>query len=446
MSEFKLNARQALAQVVLAGTATYLMLFGGSRSGKTFLIVRNIVLRALKAPNSRHVILRFRFNAVKASIIFDTFPKVLRIAFPGVKCHINKTDWFAEFENGSQIWFGGLDDKERTEKILGQEFVTIYLNECSQIPWGSVGIAITRLAQKAMQLIEGRAPVELQPRMYFDCNPPNKGHWTFKLFVQKIDPETKAPLVNPDDYASFQINPKDNAENLSDGYLKILDSLSQRLQRRFKDGEFGDDNPNALFSEENIDKWRQYGELPDMVRIVVGVDPSGSGDEDNADNDSIGIVVGGLGVDGNAYLLEDCTVKAGPKTWGDIATSAYERHSADVVVGETNYGGAMVEHVIKTCRPRTPYKQVTATRGKVVRAEPFSSLYEQGKVRHNGRFNELEDELTAFSTIGYTGQGSPNRADAWVWVLTELFPGLVRAKKERKPIETMPQHNGARFG
>lgn len=439
MSEFKLNPRQALAQVVLAGIATYLMLFGGSRSGKTFLIVRNIVLRALKAPNSRHVILRFRFNAVKASIIFDTFPKVMRIAFPGVSYHLNKTDWFVEFENGSQIWFGGLDDKERTEKILGQEFVTIYLNECSQIPWGSVGIAITRLAQKAMQVLEGREPVELRPRMYFDCNPPTKGHWTYKLFIQKVDPETKEPLANPSDYDQFQINPKDNAENLSEGYLKTLESLSGRLQKRFLLGEFGDDNPNALFSEESIDKWRQHGELPDMVRIVVAVDPSGSGDQDNADNDSIGIVVAGLGTDGNAYVLEDCTVKAGPKTWGDIATSAYERHAADVIVGETNYGGAMVEHVIKTCRPRTPYKQVTASRGKVVRAEPFSSLYEQGKVRHVGRFNELEDELTAFSTIGYMGQGSPNRADALIWALTELFPGLVRAKKEKTDHKPKPK-------
>lgn len=438
MSGFKLNARQAKAQEMLAGMATYLMLFGGSRSGKTFLLVRNIILRALKAPDSRHVILRFRFNAVKASIIFDTFPKVMKIAFPGVVYHLNKTDWFVSFDNGSQIWFGGLDDKERTEKILGQEFVTIYLNECSQIPWGSVGIAITRLAQKAMQMIQGRDPVELQPRMYFDCNPPTKGHWSFKLFIQKIDPETKEPVLNQADYDSFQINPKDNAENLSDGYLKTLESLSGRLQKRFLLGEYGDDNPNALFSEENIDKWRQHGELPDFVRVVIGVDPSGSGDTDNADNDEIGIAVGALGVDGNAYLLEDCTVKAGPKTWGDIATSAYERHMGDVVVGEINYGGAMVEHVIQTSRPRTPFKMVTATRGKVVRAEPFSSLYENGKVRHVGRFNKLEDELTAFSTIGYTGQGSPNRADAWVWVLTELFPGLVRAKKEKKVQKVTP--------
>jgi phage terminase large subunit len=111
--------------------------FGGSRSGKTFLLTRNVAMRALKAPNSRHAIFRYRFNALKASVIFDTFPAVMRAAFPQVPYKLDKTDWYATFPNGSQIWFGGLDDKERAEKILGMEFVTIYLNECSQIPLGS---------------------------------------------------------------------------------------------------------------------------------------------------------------------------------------------------------------------------------------------------------------------------------------------------------------------
>lgn len=101
------------------------------------------------------------------------------------------------------------------------------------------------------------------------------------------------------------------------------------------------------------------------------------------------------------------------------------------MVGETNFGGAMVHHVIQAARPRTPFKQVTASRGKAVRAEPFSSLYEQGKVRHVGLFAELEDELTAFSTVGYMGENSPNRADALIWALTELFPGLVKPRKEK---------------
>lgn len=433
MSGFKLTPKQEEAQLVLAGDATHLMLFGGSRSGKTFLLVRNTTMRSLKAPESRHLIARFRFNHIKAAIIQDTFPKVMKLAFPGVSYELNKTDWFAEFENGSQIWFGGLDDKERTEKILGQEYATIYLNECSQIPQSSRDTAVTRLAQKVEQSIEGRAPQLLMPRMYYDCNPPSKAHWTYKMFVQKIDPETKQPLVNRNDYDYFQINPEDNKDNLSDNYLDTLKSLSARMQKRFLRGEFADATPNQLFAEEDIDRWRVMdGLMPDMVRIVVGVDPSGADDVDNADNDAIGIVVGGLGTDGNAYLLEDCTVKAGPAVWGRVATSAFERHEADVIVGEQNYGGAMVKHVIQTARPRTSYKIVTASRGKVVRAEPFSALYEQGKVRHAGYFTELEDELAAFSTVGYTGERSPNRADAWIWVLTELFPGLVKAPKKEQ--------------
>mgnify|MGYP001198612246 CR=1 FL=1 len=419
---------------MLAGDATHGMLFGGSRSGKTFLLIRNIVFRALKAPGSRHAVLRFRYNHVKASIVLDTFPKVMELAFAGVKYQYKTQEGYAELENGSQIWFGGLDDKERTEKILGQEHVTIYLNECSQIPWQSVGLAITRLAQKVNQVIDGKEAGPLKPRMFYDCNPPSKAHWTYKLFVKKVDPETGVPIKNPQDYAFFQINPQDNAENLSDGYLATLEGLSARLRKRFLDGEFADATPNALFTDETIEKWRHFGALPDFVRVVVSVDPSGSGDADNADNDAIGIAVTALGTDGNAYVLEDCTVKAGPATWGNVATTAFDRHAADCVVGETNYGGAMVEHVIQTARPRTPYKQVTASRGKAVRAEPISSLYEQGKVRHAGTFRELEEELVAFSTFGYTGNGSPNRADALVWGLYELFPGIVTgANRAAKP-------------
>lgn len=433
----KLTPRQEMAQDVLAGEATHVMLFGGSRSGKTFLLVRNVCMRAIKAPGSRHAILRFRFNAVKASVVLDTFPKVMRLAFPGVNYRMDKSDWYAEFDNGSQIWFGGLDDKERTEKILGMEFVTIYLNESSQIPQSSRDLAVTRLAQRVDQIIKDRKPSRLKPRMYYDCNPPSKAHWTYKLFVEKRDPETKLPVKHPEDFAFFQINPHDNAENVSKDYLATLEGLSARLQKRFLRGEFADATPNALFHDEDIDKWRVTdGNLPEFVRVVVGVDPSGSDDEDNADNDAIGIAVGALGVDGNAYLLEDCTVKAGPATWARVATTAFDRHEADVIVGEQNFGGAMVKSTIMTARPRTPYKSVTASRGKAVRAEPFSALYEQGKIRHAGEFPELEDELAAFSTYGYTGDASPNRADAWFWVLAELFGGIVKPKD--KPVMSTP--------
>jgi len=429
----KLTAKQLEAMAVCAGLATHVMLFGGSRSGKTFLLVRNVVFRALKAHNSRHAIFRFRLNHLKASVFLDTFPKVMRECFPGVKYTAHAQEMYVDLPKGSQIWFAGLDDKERVEKILGMEFVTLYFNECSQIPWGSILVALTRFAQLVTQNIEGREPMPLKLRCFYDCNPPPKSHWTYRLFIEKRDPETRIGLSNPDDYVSFQMNPKDNQENLSAEYIKQLESLPARMRARFLDGRFADANPNALFPEEHIDKWRVLdGSIPDMVRVVIPVDPSGADDTDNADNDAIGILALGLGTDGNAYVLEDCTVKAGPGTWGKVATNAFDRHSADCVVGEVNFGGAMVQQTIQVARPRTPFKKVTASRGKVQRAEPFSAMYEQGKVRHVGNFPELEDELGGFSTHGYTGSNSPNRADALIWGLAELFPGLTKpAKKPR---------------
>jgi Phage terminase large subunit/Terminase RNaseH-like domain len=423
----KLTDKQKEARKLLNSDATHSMLYGGGRSGKTAIIVRNIATRAIKAPYSRHTINRFRFNACKASIALETFPKVMQLAFPNQKYEINRTDWVAYFENGSEVWFNGLDDKERTEKLLGKEYATIYNNECSQIPFSSRNTVLTRLAQKIID-IDGNI---LKVREYNDCNPPSKNHWTYKLFIRHIDPDTGIAIANPSDYVAMQMNPVDNVENISESYLDILKSQGARYQRRFMLGEFADANPNALFNEVDIDKWRVMdASLPDMVRVVVAVDPSGSGDEDNADNDAIGIVVVGLGTDGNGYVLEDCTVKAGPNTWGNIATSAFDRHKADIVVAEINYGGEMVRHVIQTARPRTPFKKLTASRGKAVRAEPISSLYEVGKVRHVGIFTELEEELCGFSTVGYTGEKSPNRADALIWGLTELFPGLVNERKK----------------
>lgn len=441
----KLTDRQAQAQKILAGDAMHLMLFGGSRSGKTFLLTRNVVLRALKAPASRHAIFRFRYNHLKASIVLDTFPKVMRLAFPGVTYKMHSQDGFAEIGEDSQIWFAGLDDKERTEKILGMEFATLYFNECSQIPIGSVDTALTRLAQRCITKMEGAEPGLLKMRAYYDCNPPNKAHWTYRRFVQKVDPETKEPLRRPDDYASFQINPKDNQANLSPEYLQNLEGMSARMRKRFLEGQFADANPSALFPEEHIDKWRVIdGVVPDMVRLVVAVDPSGADDADNADNDEIGIIVAGLGTDGNAYLIEDCTIKAGPATWGKVATTAYDRHSASCIVGEGNFGGAMVKQTIQTARPRTPFKMVTASRGKVQRAEPYSALYEQGKVRHVGMFSKLEDELAGFSTFGYTGARSPNRADALIWALAELFPAMTKAPADDKPEPPLPMASAFR--
>jgi phage terminase large subunit-like protein len=103
----------------------------------------------------------------------------------------------------------------------------------------------------------------------------------------------------------------------------------------------------------------------------------------------------------------------------------------------------MVRHVIQTARPRTPFRQVHASRGKAVRAEPFSALYEQGKIRHAGRFPALESELTAFTTHGYVGGDSPNRADALIWALSDLFPGMVQPKAANDAPVSIPSLSSA---
>lgn len=442
--EFHLTARQQEALGVAGGAATHVMFFGGSRSGKTFLHCRNIMMRAVMAPGSRHLIARFRFNAAKTAIALDTFPKMAKLCFPDVELHLDRSDWYFTLPNGSEIWIAGLDDGKRLEKILGKEYATVYLNECSEISYSAQQLVLTRLAQKVYVQLEGRAPFLLPMRYYYDCNPPSKAHWTYKLFVQKVNPDDNKPLAKPDDYVRIQMNPESNAENLAAGYIENLRNMAARMRKRFYDGDFAEANPNALFVDTDVEKWRVLDgdELPDMQRIIIAVDPSGADEQNNEGNDPIGIVAVGLGTDGNAYVLEDATVLAGPRVWGNVAVTVWERLEGDAIVGEVNFGGAMVGFVIRTAAQhldrRPLYKQVRASRGKVVRAEPFSALYELGRVRHVGHFSELEEEIYAFSTNGYTGERSPNRADALFWALAELFPSLVAPKKKEEQQPAQP--------
>ena len=132
-------------------------------------------------------------------------------------------------------------------------------------------------------------------------------------------------------------------------------------------------------------------------------------------------VVAGLGVDGRGYVLDDRSVHLSPAGWGRRAVEAYDEFEADRIVAEKNFGGAMVEHVIRTVNKTVPVKLVTASRGKVARAEPVASLYETGKVSHVGYHADLEDQMLNMTASGYVGERSPDRADAAVWALSELM-------------------------
>lgn len=209
---------------------------------------------------------------------------------------------------------------------------------------------------------------------------------------------------------------KDNEDNLHPSFVRAIHEryAGTRLGRQEIDGELLEAVEGALVHPDMIGRVAQ---APELVRVAVGVDPSGGSTEGH---DLQGIVVKGKGVDGHGYTLADRSCRLSPDGWGRRAVEAFHEFEADVLVVETNYGGDMCESVIRGIDPSVRIKKVTATRGKHVRFEPLGARYEQGKESHVGEFPELEDEICAFTGDGYDGDGSPNRADAAVWASEEL--------------------------
>ncbi|MBB6306234.1 DNA-packaging protein [Xanthobacter tagetidis] len=234
-----------------------------------------------------------------------------------------------------------------------------------------------------------------------------------KAALRKIIADTRTVITRGSTF--------DNAGNLAPEFLQAVKEKYEgtRLGRQELNAEMLDDVPGALWTAAMLEAAR-VSAVPDMQRVVVAIDPSGTkGQEDRGD--SVGIVVAGKGVDGLAYVLADRTCKLSPDGWGRRATAAYREFKADRIVAERNFGGAMVEHVIRTVDPTASYREVTASRGKVARAEPVAALYEQGRVKHLAAMSDLEDQMTGFTADGYVGEGSPDRVDAAVWALTELM-------------------------
>ena len=213
----------------------------------------------------------------------------------------------------------------------------------------------------------------------------------------------------------------DNAANLAPAALEQLKAKYEgtRLGRQELFAEVLDDVAGAFWTRAMLEAAHAPTLTPPLARIVVAVDPSGS---DGETGDSQGIVVAGCDVAGQrAYVLEDATMLGSPAEWAAKVARLFMVHGADRVVAEKNFGGAMVEAVLRSAAPNLPVKLVTASRGKVARAEPVAALYEQGRISHLGATNDLDDQLVQMTSQGYVGQGSPDRADALVWAITELM-------------------------
>lgn len=272
----RLTDDQTRALDVIREGKRHTLLYGGSRSGKTFLLVYVIVLRALIFAGSRHLIYRLHLTDVVSSIWLETLPKVIE-GFNGLgpKLKYNETRHILFFPNHSEIWVAGVDDTRNADAVLGKEYVTTYPNEASQIPYMTNWKVRTRLAQR----IPG-----CQAREFADLNPTTKAHWTHKEYVRHEDPvQSKpghiVPIDRPDRYTFYQLNPEGNRANIDDDYLESLSHAPESMRRRFYLGEYADDDglivypfpPEGFYAPPDFAAW--VGKVGAAnVRFVGGLD------------------------------------------------------------------------------------------------------------------------------------------------------------------------------
>lgn len=212
----------------------------------------------------------------------------------------------------------------------------------------------------------------------------------------------------------------DNAANLAPSALVELRNRYEgtRLGRQELHGELLLDVAGALWTFDMIEPYRVQSP-PDLQRIVIAIDPAVSNTETS---DWTGIVAVGKGVDKRGYCLRDASCRLSPMEWAQRAINLFDELKADVIVGEKNQGGDMIEVILRQLRPGIPYKGISATRGKILRAQPVSALAEQGRLSMVGYFPELEEQMLNYT--GEPGEGSPDRLDAYVHAVTALEIGL----------------------
>lgn len=297
------------------------------------------------------------------------------------------------FATGDEVLFRSADDPDR---LRGPNASWAWIDEAAFCVPGTWPTIIGRLREGGRA---GRAWVTTTP----------KGrNWVWQVFVRDASPDTAAyrattagnPFVDP----AF--------------VTALRGQYTARLARQELEGDWLEDVEGALWTWAMLDHRRS---APDLTRVVVAVDPAAT---NTAESDETGIVVAGLGMDSRGYILADRSCRLSPDGWARRALAAYDEFAADRLVAEVNNGGDMVKQVLDTVwRDQgrggvLPYTKVTASRGKLTRAEPVAALYEQGRVSHTAAFTELEDQLTSWTPESGT---SPDRLDALVWALSWLL-------------------------
>lgn len=380
----------------------------GRRGGKTVIAATICVekflqgLRPLYAAPTSDQLETFWFEVKKAlqePIAAGTFKK-------------NETDHTIERSGtknrikGKTAWDSNTLRGDFTDYLVLDEFQL--MNEDT---WGVVGAPM--LLDNNGDALFIYTPPSLSARSVTKARDPRHAAKMFK----RADADTSGR------WAAFHFTSFDNPHISKYALNEITDDMTSLAYRQEILAEDIDEAPGALWDRKLIASCRVTGH-PDLVRVVVGVDPTGGMTNET------GIVVAGKGADGRGYVLDDKSLLGSPGTWGSAVIAAYNRNNADIIVGESNYGGDMVESNIMGIAEATDqvcrYKNVRATRGKAVRAEPILARYEKGQISHVGEFPDMEDEMVSW--VPGESTNSPNRIDAMVWAFTELFGGKSRHK------------------
>jgi phage terminase large subunit-like protein len=368
------------------------LILAGRGFGKTHTGARDAALFALKNPNSQVAVVVPTYGDLKRvafggpSGILDFIPKELLVRGRGQGYNASSQE--IRLFNGSKII--GFTATE-PDRLRGPQFHHAWCDE----------IAAWRYPEAFDQLMFGLRLGD-DPKCTITTTPkPTK-------LIKSLLKRKRTCITRGTTF--------ENRDNLAEAAVQQLEEMygGTRLGRQELYAEVLEDVEGALWSYKMIEGERmKMDEVPDMQRVVVGIDPAVT---HSANSDETGIVVAGRGVDDRFYVLSDRSIKASPDGWMREAIDAFYLYDADKVIAEVNNGGDLVERLLRTIDSNVPYKKVTATRGKMVRAEPIAALYEQKRVSHVGNFDILETQMCE-----YNGEGkSPDRMDALVWALTEL--------------------------
>lgn len=283
----KYNEKQKLASLILRSKEYTRILFdGGSRSGKTTIWVEWVVQRAFQYAGSRQFIGRLCRNHAKQSLWNDSFRKYLRDNVGRDMFSLLEADLTIRFYNGSEIIIGGLDDAEHVEKVLGNEYITVVLNEATQLSYNTMNMLETRLAQRVYDE-KGNPAI---PKMVLDCNPRGPRHWLHQVGVRRVNPETEEPLANRSSWARLHWSAYDNRDNLPPEYILSLESLPEVMKKRMLHGlwvsnegcvyDEWDDDVHAIEPFAIPDDWIKiraidFGYTNPFVCLWGAVDPDG---------------------------------------------------------------------------------------------------------------------------------------------------------------------------